>query len=142
MSYVLAVSVHTSHVGFHQAVFHHKMRAPDINSRIPNGVEHIITIFAANKIDCPCIPMNPKNLINMDETAHMAQVCQENGGVDKVVFVTHDAGMMEQIEALSSVGAAVKILVKYPAIDRGWVGFEEVMKDAQRADGDAYPKRL
>jgi acyl-CoA synthetase (AMP-forming)/AMP-acid ligase II len=105
---------------------------------VPNGAERLISAFAANRIGCPFTAISPKNLVNMEETAHMIKICLINATADKVVFVAQDPSLVEQIDALPASKDAAKVLVEGPAPARGWTEFAKVMEARERRDGVAH----
>lgn len=98
---------------------------------LPNGAERLLAYFAANKLGCPFTPVSPKNLVNLEEVAHMVKVCLINATEDKIVFIAHDSSLTEQINTLPKAEGALKILVDGTIASDRWTNIATVFDSAK-----------
>ncbi len=60
-----------------------------------NGAEFIMAFWAAHKLGCPFVPINPRSLVNAEEAAHMLRVA------DVSIVLVQDTEIATRFDALS-----------------------------------------
>lgn len=88
-----------------------------------NGVEFVMAFWAAHKLGCPFVPINPRTLINAEEAAHILRVA----GVS--IVLVQDNQTATRFDALS-VDAELnqtKIVISHPPSHSSWVAFASLM---------------
>ncbi|KAK2766744.1 putative NRPS-like protein biosynthetic cluster [Arachnomyces sp. PD_36] len=95
---------------------------------MPNTAEYVIATWAAYRIGCSYVPINPKGLSNVRELRHMLQTatkgCPQS---DFLGIIAGTSDMCARIEELTSELNSMRILVE-GEMD-GWTPFKELMKD-------------
>lgn len=86
---------------------------------LPNGVEFVITFWAAHKLGCTFVPVNPKTLSNTAETLHILNVANVSA------IMVQEASMAAHIDLLS-----LKLTTRVVVSNRvhGWLSFSELLK--------------
>jgi acyl-CoA synthetase (AMP-forming)/AMP-acid ligase II len=101
---------------------------------LDNGVEFGLSVWAAHKLGCPFVPLNPRNLLNATEARHMLAVA------DVAVVIVGSSESAAAFDALAY--QSERTLLKISAGDadlNGWVSFSELLSvDAER-NGEAAP---
>lgn len=88
-----------------------------------NDVEFIMAFWAAHKIGCPFVPINPRTLINTEEAAHMLQVA----GVSIVLVQDNQTAIKFDALPRSAELNQTKIVVSQIPPDSSWVTFASLM---------------
>lgn len=93
-----------------------------------NGVEFILVFWAAHKLGCPLVPINPRTLINADEAAHMLRVA----GVS--IVIVQDDQTAAKFDALPRDVDLIqmKIVISDGPLDPSWVAFASLMQTSSR----------
>lgn len=99
---------------------------------VTNGAERMVACLAANQLGLPFTAVSTRNLINMEETAHMIKLCCTNGTTDGLILVAQDPKLVEQINTLPKADRAIKILVSGEA--PGWTRLETIMEGSSKRD--------
>ena len=88
-----------------------------------NGVEFVLAFWAAHKLGCPFVPINPRSLTNAEEAAHMLQVAEVS------IVIVQDSQTAARMNALArGVGLIqTKIVVSNPPPDSSWVTFASLI---------------
>jgi acyl-CoA synthetase (AMP-forming)/AMP-acid ligase II len=105
---------------------------------VPNGAERMVAVFAANKLGCPYTAISTRNLVNMEETAHMIKICKLNATADQIVLIAQDPSLVEQIDTLPFAEDAIKVLVEGLAKAKGWVEFKDVLRGSKRHNDEVF----
>jgi acyl-CoA synthetase (AMP-forming)/AMP-acid ligase II len=103
---------------------------------MPNCVERMLAVLAADKLGCPFTAISPKNLINMEETAHMLKLCKTNASKTGMILIAQDTSLVEQINTLVVGDSAIKLLVNGEAT--GWTSMGTVMKVQEHHRKDSF----
>lgn len=90
-----------------------------------NGAEFIMAFWAAHKLGCPFVPLNPRSLINAEEASHMLRVA----GVS--IVLVQNTELAARFDALSrdSELKRTKIIISEIAPDPSWVNFASLMHE-------------
>ena len=103
---------------------HGVRRGKALATFLPNGVESVIALWAAHKIGCPFVPLNPRSLINVSQVTHMLRVANIAGVVvrDDQAAATFDllSGFSESIE--------MKIVASEKPSTPSWKSFGSLME--------------
>ncbi|KAL8961911.1 MAG: hypothetical protein Q9193_001606 [Seirophora villosa] len=90
-----------------------------------NGAEFVMAFWAAHKLGCPFVPMNPRTLVNSEEAAHMLRLA----GISIVLVQdSHVAAKFDAVPKESELPQA-KIVVAETAPDSTWVTFASLMNE-------------
>ena len=84
-----------------------------------NGIEFIMTFWAAHKLGCPFVPINPRTLMNAEEAAHMLRLAEVS------IVVVQDDQTATRVDALPREADLdqVKIVISHTRPDPSWVTF-------------------
>lgn len=93
---------------------------------IPNTAEYVIATWAAYRIGCTYVPINPKGLSNAREMQHMLQTATKGRQSDLLGIIAGTSDMCARIEELTSELNCMRILVE-GEMD-GWTPFKELMQ--------------
>ena len=98
---------------------------------LDNGVEFVLSVWAAHKLGLTLVPLNPRNLQNEAEARHMLAV------IDAAVVIVGSSDSAAAFDALAyrSKQALLKISAGNAAGD-GWVGLSELLPVDEEAKGD------
>lgn len=94
---------------------------------MPNTAEYVIATWAAYRIGCAYVPINPKGLSNAREMRHMLHTATKGCQSDFLGIIAGTSDMCERIEELTSELNCMRILVE-GQVD-GWTPFEELMQN-------------
>ncbi|KAE9964086.1 hypothetical protein EG327_001089 [Venturia inaequalis] len=105
---------------------------------VHNSAEYFLILQAANSIGAVLAPINPRNLANKEEIAHMIKVVSSSCPGQQAVIVVQDASIAKQIDVLPISRGAIKIILQpetvnsistseTPSRPESWISFEEVM---------------
>ena len=102
-----------------------------------NDAEFVMAFWAAHKLGCPFLPMNPRSLANAEEAAHMLRVA----GVSIVLI--QDTEMAAKFDALprESDPSQIKIVISELAAETSWMTFENLMQEvdnSKSSDRDTF----
>ena len=101
---------------------------------LDNGVEFGLSFWAAHKLGCPFVPLNPRNLLNATEARHMLAVADVS-----VVIV----GSAESAAAFNALAyQSDRNLLRISAGDaapNGWVSLSELLSIDAEPDGETTP---
>lgn len=88
-----------------------------------NDVEFIMAFWAAHKLSCPFVPINPRTLTNTEEAVHMLRVAgvsivlvQDNQSATRLDALPRDAELNQ-----------TKILISHTPPDSSWVTFASLI---------------
>ena len=100
-------------------------RGQPVATFLYNGAEFIMAFWAAHKLGCPFVPMNPRSLVNAEEAAHMLRVAEVS------VILTQDTEMAAKFDALprNSESKEIKIVVSELAAEPSWTTFASLMRE-------------
>jgi acyl-CoA synthetase (AMP-forming)/AMP-acid ligase II len=101
---------------------------------LDNGVEFGLSVWAAHKLDCPFVPLNPRNLLNATEARHMLAVA------DVAVVIVGSSESAAAVDALAY--RSERIFLKITAGDaalNGWIGFSELLPVVSEPNGEPTP---
>ncbi|KAK0389845.1 hypothetical protein NLU13_3418 [Sarocladium strictum] len=101
-------------------------RGDVLASCLDNGIEFVMVYWAAHKLGCPFVPINPKTLVNRDEAAHMLNVAK----VSAVVVGSEKHGRLID-EMNEGRGFIVKVVVSERPSDSSWVPFSSMLQPPQ-----------
>lgn len=84
-----------------------------------NGIEFVMAFWAAHKLGCPFVPINPRTLMNAEEAAHMLRLAEVS------ILVVQDEETATRFDALPREADfdQVKIVIKHTRPDPSWVSF-------------------
>lgn len=90
-----------------------------------NGAEFVMAFWAAHKLGCPFVPMNPRSLVNAEEAAHMLRVA----GVS--IVLTQDTEMAAKFDSLPRNAEPIqtKIVISQSATEPSWTTFASLMHE-------------
>ncbi|PCH04798.1 Thioesterase [Penicillium occitanis (nom. inval.)] len=94
---------------------------------MPNTAEYVIATWAAYKMGCTYVPINPKGLSSDREMRHMLKIVTGQCQSDLIGIIAGKSDMCARIEELTSEQNCMRILVE-GEMD-GWTPFKEVMSD-------------
>lgn len=91
-----------------------------------NTAEYVIATWAAYRIGCVHVPINPRSLSHTREVEHMLRTVIKGCDTKRIAAIAGNAEMCVQIKQLTSGMDCMKILVD----DRveGWISFEDLMQ--------------
>jgi acyl-CoA synthetase (AMP-forming)/AMP-acid ligase II len=95
---------------------------------LPNGVEYVLMLWAANEIGCILAPINPRNLSNKVEVTHMINTVASTAPEKKLLIVAGDSHVADQVGSLGGVGNALKFVVGDRNPISNWSSFQELME--------------
>ncbi|KAJ5171766.1 hypothetical protein N7492_004359 [Penicillium capsulatum] len=110
---------------------------------MPNTVEYVIATWAAYRIGCAYVPINPKGLANTREMRHMLQTVTKGCQSDLMGIIAGTSSICAQIEELTSELSCIRILVEGDV--NGWTPFKQMMQipapeSQQNLCRDQHPK--
>lgn len=94
---------------------------------MPNTVEYVISTWAAYRIGCAYVPINPKGLANAREMRHMLQTAIKGAKGSLMGIVVGSSDLCERIEIFTEELNCLKILVEGDM--DGWTPFGDLMQD-------------
>ncbi|KAK2027479.1 acetyl-CoA synthetase-like protein [Colletotrichum zoysiae] len=97
----------------------------------PNGVEYVLSLWAAAGLGCVFEPISPQNLKNTDEVAHMVQTALATCPGKKPVVVAADSATASAITELRVWEASIKVVVAWSEPLEGWLPFDDLMKPTE-----------
>lgn len=86
---------------------------------LPKGAEFVVTFWAAHKLGCTFVPINPNTLLNTAETLHILEVAKAS------VIVLQDDAAAANIDSLA-LSFISKVIVS--GSKSGWTPFAELVK--------------
>ncbi|KAH8682289.1 hypothetical protein BX600DRAFT_505894 [Xylariales sp. PMI_506] len=92
-----------------------------------NNAQHAITLWSAVELDCPLVPLNPRNLINKDEVSYMVNLALGDLPKKKPVVIAADEEVAKSIDSLGVLRDALKIVVQSAGASDDWVPFETLL---------------
>ncbi|CAO1598074.1 hypothetical protein XANCAGTX0491_001847 [Xanthoria calcicola] len=101
------------------------MPGQPVTTFLDNGAEFIMAFWAAHKLGCPFVPLNPRTLLNREEAAHMLQVA----GISIVLVQDSDVAAMFDAVPKQSESLQAKIVISETPPDPSWVTFVSLMND-------------
>jgi acyl-CoA synthetase (AMP-forming)/AMP-acid ligase II len=104
---------------------------------LPNGAEYILMLWAANEIGCLLAPINPRNLSNEVEVAHMISTVASTAPGKRLLIVAGDSAVADHIDSLAGTDNAIKICVGGNNPISKWSSFQELMEDPSEIED--YP---
>lgn len=111
-------------------------RGRPVTTFLYNGAEFIMAFWAAHKLGCPFVPLNPRSLVNTEEAAHMLRVA----GISIVLVQDSDVAAKFDAVPKESDFLQAKIVISETAPDPSWLTFVSLMDEidtSQTNDGDA-----
>ena len=114
-------------------------RGQPVATFLYNGAEFVIAFWAAHKLGCPFVPMNPRNLVNAEEAAHVLRVA----GV--LIVLIQDTGMAAKFDALprKTEPNQIKIVISEHAPEPSWTTFADLMHEVDiSSDGDGIEDQV
>jgi acyl-CoA synthetase (AMP-forming)/AMP-acid ligase II len=101
---------------------------------LDNGVEFGLSVWAAHKLGCPFVPLNPRNLLNTIEARHMLAVA------DAAVIIVGSPESAAAFDKLAyrSERTLLKISAGGATLD-GWVSFSELLPVDVNPNGETTP---
>ena len=87
-----------------------------------NGVEYVLAAWAAHKLGCPFVPINPRALTNAEDAVHMLRVASIS------IVIVQDNQLATKIDAMSIGLKSVqtRIVVSEPP-DPSWLTFASLV---------------
>ena len=100
-----------------------------------------MAFWAAHKLGCPFVPINPRSLVNGEEVAHMLRVA----GVS--VVLVQDSELAAKFDAVpkESEPLIAKVVISETAPDPSWVTFASLMSKidtSETSDGDSFGNEI
>ncbi|KAL8797277.1 MAG: hypothetical protein Q9195_000430 [Heterodermia aff. obscurata] len=112
-------------------------RGQPVAAFLYNGAEFVMAFWAAHKLGCPFVPMNPRSLVNAEEAAHMLRVARIS------IVLTQDTEMAAKFDALplhrKMEPNQIKIVVSEIAANPSWTTFADLMQEvdtSKTSEGD------
>ncbi|CEO58555.1 hypothetical protein PMG11_03269 [Penicillium brasilianum] len=96
-----------------------------------NTAEYVISLWAAYRIGCVHVPINPRSLSHTQEIEHMLQTVMKGCHAQSLTIIAGHADMCLQIEDLVSGMDCTKILVD--GLLDGWNSFGDLMQETAGA---------
>ncbi|KAL8653565.1 MAG: hypothetical protein Q9210_002019 [Variospora velana] len=92
---------------------------------LSNGAEFLVAFWAAHKLGCPFVPINPRSLVNHEEAGHMLRVA----GISAVLV--QDSDLAARFDAIPKELDLLraKIVIAETAPDPSWVTFASLMEE-------------
>ncbi|KAL8698938.1 MAG: hypothetical protein Q9224_001626 [Gallowayella concinna] len=99
-------------------------RGLPVTTFLYNGVEFVMAFWAAHKLGCPFVPINPRSLVNAEEAAHMLRVAGD------CIVLVQDGVVAAGFDAVpkESEHFQAKIVIAETAPDPSWVTLASLMK--------------
>ena len=90
-----------------------------------NGAEFVMAFWAAHRLGCPFVPLNPRSLLNVDEVSHMLRVARTS------IVLVQDNDLAAKFDATPKETDLLqaKIVVSETAPDPSWVTLVSIMED-------------
>lgn len=89
-----------------------------------NGLEFVMAFWAAHKLGCPFVPINPRTLTIAEEAAYMLRVA----GVSIVLVEDNQTAIMFDALPRDAAHNLTKIVISQTSIDSSWVTFKSMMR--------------
>jgi acyl-CoA synthetase (AMP-forming)/AMP-acid ligase II/thioesterase domain-containing protein/acyl carrier protein len=105
-----------------------------------NTAEYVIATWAAYRIGCVHVPINPKSLSHSREVQHMLRTAMKGCNTQSLATIAGNAYMCSQIDELTSGLDCMKILVDGQM--EGWIPFEDLMQEPAGAGQNGRYKDL
>ena len=115
-------------------VSHGIRRGEALATFLHNGAEFIIAFWAAHKLGCPFVPINPRSLANVSETTYMLTLAKVRA------VIVQDEQAEENIDARAEISASIK--VKISLLDKtkmsSWLSFRSLLNHKAAIAGAAF----
>lgn len=100
---------------------------PAIFTFLPNMAEFVLAVWAADRLGCSLVPINPRNLTNKEEVIHMIMTAMSaRQSTSAIMFVTSD-DVARQIQELD-LTFQFKLVVCTPEhSNKDWIAFSDLM---------------
>ncbi|KAM0350982.1 hypothetical protein ACHAPU_002760 [Fusarium lateritium] len=92
-----------------------------------NQVEFIVISWAAHKLGCPLVPINPRTLSHPEEIEHLLKIAKV------AIVVLHDAEKSRLLD-LPRYGINTKIFISGASPDESWTPFSTLMEQGSVLD--------
>lgn len=91
---------------------------------LPNGVEFLIAYWAALRLHCPFVPLNPKTLDNQDEAEYLLKTA------DTSVVIVQETSQCPIIDSMQENGQSfrLKIVVSDDSPRKSWTPFAALLE--------------
>ncbi|KAH6659372.1 hypothetical protein BKA67DRAFT_529526 [Truncatella angustata] len=91
---------------------------------LDNGVEFVVACWAAHRLGCPFVPLNPRALNNYDEATHMLNMACAS------VVILQDTKQCHVIEAMQKGGSVyhAKVFVSGIPTNASWISFSAMLE--------------
>ncbi|KAJ5780603.1 acetyl-CoA synthetase-like protein [Penicillium paradoxum] len=99
-----------------------------------NTAEYVIATWAAYRIGCVHVPINPRSLSHTREVQHMLRTTMKGCNTKSIATIAGNADLCPQIEKLTAGVPCMKILVD--GLVDGWIPFEDLMEEPTIAGKD------
>ncbi|KAJ5887873.1 acetyl-CoA synthetase-like protein [Penicillium taxi] len=93
---------------------------------LPNTVEYVMATWAAYRLGCVHVPINPRNLSNQTEVKHMMETVLESFPSQQTVIIAASCDSAQRIDDLA-LEPCLRIILGGQADN--WISFEDLMKD-------------
>lgn len=104
-----------------------------------NTAEYVISLWAAYRIGCVHVPINPRSLSHNREVKHMLQTAMKGCYAQSIAIIAGKANICPQIEDLTSGIDCTRILVESQR--DGWTAFGDLMQEpAGTAQTEWHPE--
>ena len=102
-------------------------RGQPLTTFLYNGAEFIMAFWAAHKLGCPFVPINPRTLVNDEEAAHMLRVA----GISIVLVQDSDVAAKFDAVPKESELLRAKIVISETAPDPSWLTLASLMNETR-----------
>ena len=102
---------------------HGVRRGEALATFLHNGAEFIIAFWAAHKLGCPFVPINPRSLANVSETTHMLTLARIRA------VIVQDEQAEENIDTRAEISASIKVKVSLSEKPKrsSWLSFRSLL---------------
>lgn len=101
---------------------------------VQNSAEYVLTAYAAIKLGCVLIPINPRNLTNEVEVRHMVKTALSVCNGERPIVVAGNEHLAFRIDELGLLPDAVKIIVGAHMYSN-WATFQSLMDQSVQSAG-------
>ncbi|KAL8970633.1 MAG: hypothetical protein Q9197_003714 [Variospora fuerteventurae] len=110
-------------------------RGAPVATFLSNRAEFVMAFWAAHKLGCPFVPLNPRSLVNGEEAGHMLRVARIS------IVLVQDCDIAASFDAIPKESELLqaKIVIAETAPDPSWVTFASLMEQLDTPQtGDAH----
>jgi len=97
-----------------------------------NTAEYVVAYWAANRLGCVHVPINPRNLLNKEEAIHMIETVLKSRPSEPAIIFADSSAIANQLNGLGLAHQfQTLIVVSSEDVVGGWLRFSDLMTPLQ-----------